>query len=64
MEEQRSRRKRGSSAFGNFDPPKAIAVETIRERREADARKTKRLRELRLAGKPGLEDATRRKYPS
>jgi hypothetical protein len=52
MEERKPRRKRGPSAYGNFDQTKANAKETIRERREADARKTQRLRELRLAGKP------------
>ena len=50
MDERKPRRKRGPSAFGNFDQSKAIAEETVRERREADARKTKRLRELRLNG--------------
>lgn len=48
MDERKPRRKRGPSAFGNFDQSKAIAEETVRERREADARKTQRLRELRL----------------
>ena len=56
MEERKPRRKRGSSPYGNFDQSKAIAEETIKERREADARKTQRLREMRLAGKPGSED--------
>lgn len=51
MEELKPKRKRGPSAFGNFDQSKAIAEERIRERREADERKTKYLRELRLAGK-------------
>ncbi|WP_426130235.1 hypothetical protein [Pararhizobium sp. PWRC1-1] len=51
MEERKPKRKRGPSAFGNFDQTKAIAEEAIKERREADARKTQRLRELRLAGK-------------
>ena len=40
MEERKPRRKRGPSAFGNFDHTKAIAEEVIRERREADARGT------------------------
>jgi hypothetical protein len=52
MGDRKPRRKRGASARGNFDQSKAIAEESIRERREADARKTQRLRELRLAGKP------------
>lgn len=55
MEDQKPRRKRGPSAFGNFDQSKAIAEQTIRERREADVLKTQRLRELRLATKPGSE---------
>jgi hypothetical protein len=63
MEERKPRRKRGPSPYGNLDRSKTIAEETIRERREADARKTQRLRELRLAGKPGLEGATSPKYP-
>jgi hypothetical protein len=62
MEERKPRRKRGPSAFGNFDQTKAIAEEAIRERREADARKTQRLRELRLAGKSGSENAPSTKY--
>jgi hypothetical protein len=62
MEERKPRRKRGPSPYGNFDQSKAIAEETIRERREADARKTQRLRELRL-GKPGLEGAICPKSP-
>jgi hypothetical protein len=40
MEDRKRRRKRGASARGNFDQSKAIAEETIRERREADAHKT------------------------
>jgi hypothetical protein len=56
MEERKPRRERGPSPYGNFDQSKAIAEETIRERREADARKTQRLRELRLAGKHSSED--------
>jgi hypothetical protein len=52
MEERKPRRKRGPSPYGNFDQSKAIAEESIRERREADQRKTQRLRELRLAEKP------------
>jgi hypothetical protein len=56
MEERKPRRERGPSPYGNFDQSKAIAEETIRERREADARKTQRLREMRLAFKPGSED--------
>ena len=57
LEERKPKRKRGSSPYGNFDQSKAIAEETIRERREADARKTQRLRELRLAGSAPLEDS-------
>jgi hypothetical protein len=45
MEGQKRRRKRGASARGNYDQSKAVAEETIRERREADAHKTQRLRE-------------------
>lgn len=56
MEERKPRRRRGASPRGNFDQSKAIAEETIKERREADARKTQRLREMRLALKPGSED--------
>lgn len=52
MEERKPRRKRGPSPYGNFEQSKATAEETIRERREADQRKTQRLRELRLAEKP------------
>jgi hypothetical protein len=52
MEEKKQRRERGPSAYGNFDQAKAVAEQTIRERKEADAQKTQRLRELRLAGKP------------
>lgn len=52
MEESRQRRKRGPSALGNFDQSKAVAQEAIRERRDADQRKTQRLRELRMAEKP------------
>jgi hypothetical protein len=55
MEERKPRRERGSSPYENFDQSKAIAEETIRERREADARETQRLRELRLAGKHSSE---------
>ena len=51
MDENKKRRKRGPSAFGNFDQSKAIAEETIKERREAERQKTERLRELRLAEK-------------
>jgi hypothetical protein len=56
MEVRKPRRERGSSPYGNFDQSKAIAEETIRERREAEARKTQRLRGLRLAGKHSSED--------
>ncbi len=49
MEERKPRRKRGTSPYGNFEQSKAIAEETIRVRREADALKTQRLREPRLA---------------
>jgi hypothetical protein len=55
MDDRKGRRKLGASARGNFDQSKAIAEQTIRERREADARKTQRLRELRLAGNLSLE---------
>jgi hypothetical protein len=51
MEEHKKRRKRGPSAFGNFEQSKTVAEETIKERREAEMKKTERLRELRLAGK-------------
>jgi hypothetical protein len=63
MEDRKTRRPRGTSALGNFDQSKAIAEETISDRREADARKTARLRELRLARKPGSEDVVIPKYP-
>jgi hypothetical protein len=58
MDDRKRRRKRGASARGNFDQSKAIAEQTIRERREADAHKTQRLRELRLAGTLSLEGST------
>jgi hypothetical protein len=61
MEGRKPKRKRGPSAFGNFDQSKAVAEEMIRERREADDRKTRRLRELRLAGKATSEGSI--KYP-
>jgi len=51
MEENKPRRKRGPSPSGNFDQSKAAADEATRQRREADQRKTQRLRELRLAEK-------------
>jgi len=51
METQKPKRKRGPSALGNFDQSKLVAEAAIRERREADQRKTQRLRELRLAEK-------------
>ncbi|WP_428413454.1 hypothetical protein [Pararhizobium sp.] len=51
MDENKKRRKRGPSAFGNFDQSKTIAEATIKERREAERQKTERLRELRLAEK-------------
>lgn len=59
MENRKTRRTRGRSALGNFNPSKAIAEETISDRR---ARKTARLRELRLARKPGSEDVVIPKY--
>ncbi|KQV38725.1 hypothetical protein ASC96_25695 [Rhizobium sp. Root1204] len=58
MEVLKPKRKRGPSPYGNFDQSKAIAEDTIREHREAEARKTQRLREMRLARNAGDEAST------
>lgn len=42
---------------GDFEQSQAIAQGSIKERSQADTRKTQRLRALRLAGKTGSESS-------
>ncbi|WP_158025984.1 hypothetical protein [Pararhizobium arenae] len=49
MMDDKKRRHRGSSPFGDFEQSKKVAVEEERKKREAEKLKTERLGALRLA---------------